>query len=316
MIKQPSLTELVAKYVSAIADARDGKGYLPIWATDLSLYLGKFQLWFESPMQLWSNYIAEQTLRGRLSPFWKREVVRYVPLRDSKWTNLAAAKEYWMQIRLGMHWLLASGAVNVVTFGELDSTVVTTLNFALVPQLVLIESHGLFDDDFETSVQKGRHSKTTLLADLMDSLLPHHNLDKTDPEQQTVFPIYYREDSFRASRQPQVYFRHIMGRFNWRLQAGVCPDCGIDERHAFEEMHVDHVIPVRLGGNNTLLNTEMRCSRHNQEKNKRLSDTRDYMPVAEAIMHYSGNIDQRLSPLFSLEDKGIPFPVRFRFVPS
>lgn len=313
MIQQPSLSELIAKYVTAIADARAGKGHLPIWALDLSLYMGKFQLWFENPMQYWSNYIAEQTLRGRLSPFWKREVVRYVPLRTPKWANLAAAKEYWMQIRLGMHWLLASGAVNVVTFGELEPNVLTTLNFALVPQVVLIESHGVLDGDYETRVQKGRHSQITLLADFMDSLLPRRNLETTDPERQTVFPIYYREDSFRAIRQPQMYFRHIMGRFNWRLQAGVCPDCGINERHAFEEMHLDHVIPVKRGGNNTLLNTEMRCSRHNLEKNKRLSDTRDYMPVAEAIMNYSGNLHPSLAALFSLEDKGISFPVRFRF---
>jgi hypothetical protein len=195
VIKQPSLSELVGKYVAAIADAKAGKGYLPIWSCDLSLYMGKFQLWFESPMQYWSNYIAEQTGKGRLSPFWEREVIRYAPLRDPSWTSIAAAKEYWMQVRLGMHWLLASGAVNIVTFGEIEPTVLGTLNFALVPQVVLVESHGVLDGEYETLVRQGRAPKATLLSDFMNSLLPRRALDGMDPEQQTVFPLYYQEDT-------------------------------------------------------------------------------------------------------------------------
>lgn len=217
--QRPSLSELVAKYVAAIADARAGKGYLPMWATDLSLYMGKFELWFESPMQFWSNYIAEEISRGALSPFWKREVIRYVPLRDPTWPNMAAAKEYWMKVRLGMHWLLLSGAVNVLSFGELDPRVVETLNFALVPKLVLVESHNLFEGEYETVVRKGRHSKTTMLTELIDSILPRHRLDTTDPQQQTVFPIYYREDSFRSLRQSHQYSRHVLARFSQGLRS-------------------------------------------------------------------------------------------------
>src|SRR6185369_17830860 len=189
MSHPPSLSALVAKYVDAIAQAKEGKGYLPVWATDLSLYKGRFKLWFEPPMQFWSNYIAEQTLRGALSPFWKREVIRYVPLRDPQWRNVSSAKEYWLQTRLGMHWLLVSGAVNIVTFGDLDSNILATLNFALVPDLVLIESHDLFEENYQTLVRTGRHGELSLLRDFMDSRLPRTNQESVDPSGQEIFPI-------------------------------------------------------------------------------------------------------------------------------
>lgn len=219
-----------------------------------------------------------------------------------------------MQVRLGMHWLLASGAVNIVTFGDIEPTVLSTLNFALVPQVVLVESHGVLDGEYETHVRQGSAPKATLLSDFINSLLPRRALDGMDPEQQTVFPLYYQEDTFNAARQSRGYFRHVLGRFNWWLQNGICPDCGIGKRHAFDQMHLDHVIPVKRGGNNTLLNVEMRCSFHNLEKNKRLSETKDYVPVARAILRYAGDPQPGLSPFFSLEESHVRFPVQFRLV--
>ena len=132
--------------------------------------------------------------------------------------------------------------------------------------MVLIESQHLFEEDYETTVHKGRHGNTSLLTDFIDSHLPRTKLDTTDPNVQEVFPIYYQVDSFKAKRQSYDYFRHILARFNWKLQSGICPDCGIDKKHAFDEMELDHVIPVKRGGNNTLLNTEMRCCTHNSGK--------------------------------------------------
>jgi len=60
MHKQPTLDELVALYIGAIAKAQSAKYDTPIIATDLSLYLGKSRLWFDDSMFMWSKYVADQ----------------------------------------------------------------------------------------------------------------------------------------------------------------------------------------------------------------------------------------------------------------
>jgi hypothetical protein len=211
-----------------------------------------------------------------------------------------------------MHWLLAAGPYNVVTFGEIEEGTLRVLNYGLVPRAVMIESPGVLDGTYDTAVNKGSRGRIVSHEEFMRALIPDGRMDYIDPESQTAFPLYYREDTFRATRQPTSYLRHVLGRFLWKLQSGVCPQCGLDTRYALEEMHVDHIVPIDRGGNNTLLNTEMKCRMHNLKKSARLSETHDYITVMKSISDLAGSPGQGLRALFSLEASALAFPVQIR----
>lgn len=258
-----TLPELVARYVSELAQAWSGRRSDPTWATDLGLYNGHFQLWFDDAMLFWARYVADMVSSGPLAPPLERAVVRYVPLKAPKWRSISEAQEYWLRVRVGMHWLLAPGPTNLITFGTLDRRSMNVLDYAVVPKTLLIESAGLFDGDFDTRVTRGVARDVVNRADFIESLFTEGKLDDLDVCGQEVFPLYYRTDTFRAERQDQGYLRNVMGRFLWKLQEGICPACGLESRYEFDQMQVDHIIPVARGGNNTLLNTEMKCRDHN-----------------------------------------------------
>lgn len=131
-----TLAELVSRYVSELAQARSGRRLERVWATDLGLYNGNFQLWFDDAMLFWARYVADQVSRGPLTPPLERAVVRYVPLKAPNWRSISEAQEYWLQVRVGMHWLLAPGRTNLITFGTLNRRSMEVLNYAVVPQVL------------------------------------------------------------------------------------------------------------------------------------------------------------------------------------
>ena len=295
--------ELVAKYISALADASYGNSK-SIIATDLSLYLGNLRPWFDAPMLFWADYVNCEVRRGCLSPAHKRGVIRYVPLRDPPFEHLPEAQEYWLKIKAGMHWLLCPGPYNLVTFGELSVLLRQDLNYCVIPGSVLVESPGIFYGDYETRVEYGSKGAVAYKAELVQDLVHDRIQDSIDPSTQKVFPIYYREDTFSSKRQSRTYFRNIVGRFLWKLQNGICPLCGVKQRYNFNEMEVDHIIPLKIGGNNSLLNLEMKCKGHNNQKRARLSETQDYKVILENIVGLSDIQNPILSKTFSMKTVG------------
>lgn len=303
--------ELVARYISALANASYSHSK-NIIATDLSLYLGNLRPWFDAPMMFWSDYICYKVRCGLLSPAHKRGVVRYVPLRETAFRRTPEAQEYWLQIKASMHWLLCNGPYNLVTFSKLSLLLQQNLNYCVIPGSVLVDSPGVFFGDYTTNVEYGSRRIPTYKSELVQDLLYEKNGD-VDPLTQKVFPIYYRLDTFKPVRQPRNYFRQIVGRFLWKLQNGCCSPCGVNLQYNFDEMEIDHVIPLKLGGNNTLLNLEMKCREHNNQKRARLSETQDYKLILESIVGPSEIQNPLVSRIFGMRSIGgeSPFPFSY-----
>ena len=313
-----TLAELVAVYVSELAHARRERRPDRVWSTDLALYNGGFKMWFDDAMLFWANYIADQVSRGPLTPPLDRAVIRYVPLKMPDWRSISEAQEYWLRMRVGMHWLLSPGPTNLVTFGTLDSRSMQLLNYAVIPNVLLVESPGLFNREFDTRVVRGTSADVTDRGEFMESLSEMETLEHQEVHDQEVFPIFYRADTFRAQRrdnrpqrQEKGYLRDVLGRFLWKLQQGICPACGIEVRYRFHEMEVDHIVPLTRGGNSTLLNTEMKCREHNSWKNRRLSETRDYVQVIAQMTALANSKRAWLQPFFTMVESNVEFPVRF-----
>jgi hypothetical protein len=304
--------ELVAKYVSALADASYCSSQ-SIIATDLSLYFDNLRPWFAPPMVFWADYVCHEVRRRPPSAPRRRGVVRYVPLREPSFAHIPVAQEHWLKVKAGIHWQLCPGPYNLVTFGRLPTSLEKKLNYCVIPGMVSVESPGMFVGNYETRVEYGSRGMVAYKAELVQDLLNERAGDSTDPAAQKVFPLYYRPDTFTSERQPQSYFRQVIGRFLWRLQKGICPLCGVGRRYGFDEMEIDHVIPLKAGGNNTLLNLEMKCRWHNNQKRARLSETQDYQIVLEIIVGQSDLRAPLLGRTFSMRSVayGLQFPFSY-----
>lgn len=318
MLRRPenlSLRALVTTYISALEGVRTAKDSRPILATDLSLYLGRVTPWFDNAMSFWADYVSDEVKLGPLMPPSKRRVVRYVPLRQAAFGTISQAQEYWLKVKAAMHWLLVPGPYHLVTFGELRADELSKLNYCVVPTL-LVESPGIFDGDFETRVEHGSGGAVRSRAELVEQFFPDRSVESVDPDTQVVFPLYYTQENFRSPKLGQYHLRQIFGRFLWKLQAGICPPCGLSIRYNFDDMEVDHVLAWRRGGNNTLLNLEMKCHDHNHPKNARLSETSDYLLVVqESIGAWRdlAEVATFVRQLFSIRETRLEFPVSFRF---
>lgn len=58
--------------------------------------------------------------------------------------------------------------------------------------------------------------------------------------------------SYRGPRKPRRYWQHI-----WYLQCGTCPLCLRRMPFVSEEVHLDHILPKSLGGNDDLDNLQI-----------------------------------------------------------
>lgn len=212
---------------------------------------------------------------------------------------------------MALHWLLCPGPYNIVTFDSSKSGIIKELDYSVIPKQVLVESPGFYNGNFEIRIDKGLGSTVNYKSEIVQDLLHHEKQKNIDPVTQKVFPIYYREDSFIPVRQPTNYVRNILGRFLWKLQQGICPLCSFEKRHNFSAMDIDHIIPLSAGGNNTLLNLEMKCKDHNKQKSARLIDVRDYTLLLNKITGIQLTEKSKFSKIFSpIHQKQVGFPIR------
>jgi hypothetical protein len=240
--------------------------------SDFALYLGERQVWLKREMWDWQRYVAYRTKAQDLIPAERRPVLRYVPLQDIPWRKTKEGKRrllltpelplYWSESKASLHWMLSAGATVYCSFETVPKPVHDSLIDSFASRTTVLQAPDMYDDCFDTRESKPRSENYGSVESTLRGQTVLEDLENVDVLEQSRFMLYYTDDNFSRQPLPPEYSSRIVGRFLWKLQRGICPQCDPGPSHTLDQMRIVQILPSAQGGNHSLINLELVCSRH------------------------------------------------------
>ena len=236
-----------------------GKSATYIYFIDASLLSGDYANLFKLPMISWHIETAHWN-RRRFRTQRRRYIRRLVPILDREYSI-----EEQTLLKFALNIQLALGSEVLVYFVDDDrflENMFNVDNMVVVKRGISLEVHLPYDSKvpYELDIDSSAENvsdKFQILEDL-------------SKDNENAYILKYDQHTFTCNRTKRLSKKY--SDFLYRLQSGRCT---ISQEKLLESgMHVDHIFPRGMGGNNSLTNLQLVNGAENVSKGEKITHPR------------------------------------------